>query len=110
MAEDIDQLVLGCTHYPFLERAIRRVVGSDVAIIDPSAAVARQTSRVLAQRGLESTRSVDGPRREKRRVFVTTGDARAFAQVARRLVGEEGRDIVTEAVRWREGRLVEGVT
>ena len=49
----VDQLVLGCTHYPFLRPAIERVVGTNVAVIDPAPAIARQTGRVLARRGLE---------------------------------------------------------
>jgi glutamate racemase len=43
----IDQLVLGCTHYPFLIPEIRDIVPDNVRIIDPSPAVARQTLRVL---------------------------------------------------------------
>lgn len=43
----MDVLVLGCTHYPFLMPAIRKVVGADVKIVDPSPAVARQTERVF---------------------------------------------------------------
>ncbi len=31
--EDIDTLILGCTHYPFLERTIRSIMGSKVRII-----------------------------------------------------------------------------
>ena len=47
LEKDIDQLVLGCTHYPFLYDTIRRIVGPDIAIIDPSPAIARQVKRVL---------------------------------------------------------------
>ena len=43
----VDQLVLGCTHYPFLRRAIEEIVGPDVEVIDPAPAVARQVGRVL---------------------------------------------------------------
>ena len=48
LEKDIDQLVLGCTHYPFLYDTIRRIVGPDITIIDPSPAIARQVKRVLA--------------------------------------------------------------
>jgi glutamate racemase len=51
-AAGVDQLVLGCTHYPFLRSAIRRVFGDQFALIDSGAAVAKQTGRVLAQHGL----------------------------------------------------------
>ena len=47
-----DILVLGCTHYPFLAPVIRRIAGPDVRIIDPAPAVARQTLRVMKERGI----------------------------------------------------------
>ena len=47
----VDTLVLGCTHYPFLLDSIQRVVGPDVQIIDPSAAVAAELRERLG-RGL----------------------------------------------------------
>jgi len=46
---EIDQLVLGCTHYPFLLKEIRNILGEGVNVIDPSPAVARQVRRVLAK-------------------------------------------------------------
>ena len=78
----IDSLVLGCTHYPFLWQAIQRVVGPDVEIIDPSPAVARQTGRVLEQHGLLRTSQESG-----QHLFYTSGDPRAFAAMAERLLG-----------------------
>ncbi|WP_322009665.1 glutamate racemase [Paraburkholderia sp. J12] len=47
-----DTLVLGCTHYPFLDTAIRSIVGERMTLIDTSVAIARQLERVLAQHGL----------------------------------------------------------
>jgi glutamate racemase len=44
-----DTLVLGCTHYPFLEPEIRMIVGTDMSIIGPSAAVARELMRRLTE-------------------------------------------------------------
>jgi glutamate racemase len=76
-----DQIVLGCSHYPFLLPAIERIVGPDVAAVDPSPAVARQTARVLAKRGLEADRGRVG-----RYAFVTTGDADKFAVMVKDLI------------------------
>lgn len=45
LADDIDVLVLGCTHYPFLRPHIEAVAGEGVTIIDPGRAVARQVIR-----------------------------------------------------------------
>ena len=47
-----DILVLGCTHYPFLAPVIRRIAGPYVRIIDPAPAVARQTLRIMKERGI----------------------------------------------------------
>ena len=50
LAKDIDHLVLGCTHFPYLRPHIRRIVGDTVAILDPAPAVARQVERLLAEK------------------------------------------------------------
>lgn len=42
-----DTLVLGCTHYPFLRKSIRKLLGESIAIIDTSEAVVRQLKRQL---------------------------------------------------------------
>ena len=44
---DVDCLVLGCTHFSFLTDVISEVAGSDVMIIDPAPAVAREVRRVM---------------------------------------------------------------
>lgn len=47
-----DRIVLGCTHYPFLKPVIERLSGPSVQVIDPAPAVARQTLRILQERGV----------------------------------------------------------
>jgi len=48
--EGADQIVLGCTHYPFLRDVIERVIGDrEVAVIDPAPAVARRVKQLLDQ-------------------------------------------------------------
>ena len=47
-----DTIVLGCTHYPFLQPLIERLAGPGVKVIDPAPAVARQTVRILQERGI----------------------------------------------------------
>ena len=48
----LEALVLGCTHYPFMKAAIRRVVGPGVELLDGSEGTARETLRRLRQAGL----------------------------------------------------------
>lgn len=42
-----DTVVLGCTHYAFLANEIAQIAGPGVTIVEPSAAIARQLSRIL---------------------------------------------------------------
>lgn len=42
-----DTLVLGCTHYPFLRKSIRKLLGESITLIDTSDAVVRQLKRQL---------------------------------------------------------------
>lgn len=51
-AGEVDGVVLGCTHYPFVRRQIAQVLGDDVAFFDGGAGTARQTRRLLTERGL----------------------------------------------------------
>lgn len=48
----IDAVVLGCTHYPFLTGAIRRVIGRKPVILDGSTGIAMQLRRKLSEQGL----------------------------------------------------------
>ena len=50
--EGADTIVLGCTHYPFLRGVIERIAGPGVQVIDPAPAVARQTLRLLQEKGV----------------------------------------------------------
>ena len=46
LAEDADHIVLGCTHYPFLEDTIKKIVEDRAKIVNPAPAVARQAKRL----------------------------------------------------------------
>jgi glutamate racemase len=81
-----DTIVLGCTHYPFLESQIRRIAGPGVAIVDAAPAVARQAIRVLHERGLARSDIA----RASRIAYATTGDQPSFAKLLRQLGLPEG--------------------
>ena len=74
-SEGADVIVLGCTHFPFLEKPIAQAAGDGVRIINPAPAVARQAMRV-AGNGLE-TAHVPPSRR-----FVSTGDILVLRRMA----------------------------
>ena len=50
--QNIDYLVLGCTHYPYLIPMLSKMLPSDVKIIDSGLAVAKQTQSVLNSNSL----------------------------------------------------------
>ena len=97
----VDQLVLGCTHFPFLKDAIQEAIGSGVTIVDPSAAVARQVGRVLDERGLRHAGESPGPV-----LACTTGDPAALQSVAQTLLGEEAAAFTYCALRWHDSVIV----
>jgi glutamate racemase len=78
-----DTLVLGCTHYPFFDAAIRDIVGDRLALIDTSVAIARQLERVLEQHGVRAapqTADAAPPR------FYSTGDGTHLRQLVATLL------------------------
>lgn len=58
---NIDQLVLGCTHYPFFKPLLAKILPSNIDVIDPSPAVAKQVSRVLLSNSLSNQSSKNDP-------------------------------------------------
>ena len=51
-AAQLDALVLGCTHYPFMKKAMAQVLGDGVELLDGGEGTARETKRRLAEAGL----------------------------------------------------------
>jgi len=82
---NIDQLVLGCTHYPFFKHSLIRLLPSRVQIIDPAPAVAKQTSRVLT----EKEHLGDKSNKNNYFTFYSSGST----QILKYLIGEIESDI-----------------
>jgi glutamate racemase len=53
--KNIDQLVLGCTHYAFLINRIKKIVGDKVNIIDPAPAVVKRVENLLQENDVART-------------------------------------------------------
>ena len=52
MEQDIDTLILGCTHYPLLRSTLREIVGEKVTLVNPAYETARELKQLLAEKGL----------------------------------------------------------
>lgn len=85
LRRNIDNLVLGCTHYPLVKQAIMKIAGPGVAVVDPSPAVARRCQSVLQEAGLAAEEG-----RGKTR-FTVSGDPEKFSQAASLHLGREVR-------------------
>ncbi|WKZ48590.1 MAG: glutamate racemase [Anaerolineales bacterium] len=84
LEQNIDTVVLGCTHYPFVIPLIQEIVGENVRVIDPAPAVARQVERLLEASGRRRKSSARGIVE----VF-TSGDPAALKSILPILSGEE---------------------
>ena len=67
---NIDFLVLGCTHYPFLKESMKKILGGEVVIIDPAPAIAQHTANILKQVKQKKSLEIQ----KGRSTFLTTGD------------------------------------
>lgn len=99
MAQNIDTVVLGCTHYPFVIPLIEQITGAGVQVIDPAPSVARQTKRVLEAGNLKSRLKSRAAVR-----FFTSGSVLELQAMLPVLLGEIGE---VQAVTWEnENRVV----
>ncbi len=78
ISENIDALVLGCTHYPFLEKKIRGMLPDGVKMYNPAPAIAARTQHVLAADNL-LTEEKSG-----RYQFFTSGDVQVMRSFIRK--------------------------
>jgi glutamate racemase len=85
LAQGIDTVVLGCTHYPFAIPIIQEIVGTGVRVIDPAPAVARQVGRLLKAGGLLNFEEQSGEVR-----YLTSGEPGQLQALLPTLVGETG--------------------
>lgn len=81
LAEGVDEIVMGCTHYPFVIPIIKDIVGESVSVIDPAPAVARQAGRMLEEFDLKS---IEG--RTPQYNYLTTGDPEKMGLMLRALL------------------------
>ncbi len=99
LAQGIDTVVLGCTHYPFVIPLIRAIVGPQVRVIDPAPAVARQTGRMARLQAAEGASRARGALR-----LFTSGDTAALEALLPALLGER---LPVTPLAWVDGTLIE---
>jgi len=99
LEQDVDEIVMGCTHYPFVIPLIQDIVGDDIQVIDPAPAVARQAGRLLTDFDLLTNGGPNGQTK-----FLTSGDPIELERIIRHLLDLEAR---VEGLNWVGGELQE---
>ncbi len=98
LAQNVDTIVLACTHFPFVIPLIESIVSGHVRVIDPAPAIARQTARLLEERGLKNMREAAGSTE-----YLTSGRADEFSRILQLLMHESG---TARTLVWEQGRLL----
>ena len=84
LAEKIDTLVLGCTHYPLLSNTIREVAGAEVALVDSARETARAVAETLSRCSLRH--QGDAPVEPR---FLVSDTPEGFVRVGRRFLEQD---------------------
>lgn len=79
LRENIDTLILGCTHYPFLEPVLAEISGTNVKLVDPAVETTADLKKVVAD--MISGNNLTKPEHR----FIVSGDPDSFKQVANSL-------------------------
>ena len=97
---EVDQLVLGCTHFALLKPLLQNIMGAGVMIVDPAPAVARQVARILERR-----KKLAPPGQDGRVTYLTSGEPGRFSQQIQDVLGAHLPDV--RQVSWnRAGDLL----
>ena len=92
LSEGCRTLILGCTHYPFLRRAIESAAGSGVRIVDPAEETARALKSLLAKGGILSD-SLDCAHE-----FYASGETDSFAKLGGKFLGRDMESVALASV------------
>lgn len=98
LEKNIDTVVLGCTHYPFVIPLIEQIVGKNVRVIDPAPSVARQAKRLLETAGELNPSGKPGVVR-----FLTSGDPASMKSLLPLLLGSQGE---VQPFVWKDDREI----
>ncbi|MBN1622375.1 MAG: glutamate racemase [Endomicrobiales bacterium] len=81
--KNIDTLILGCTHYPLIKKAIQKKVGKKTELVDSASATAGEVLKILKKDGLKSERQ-----RKARYQFFVSDSPKKFQHVGQRFLGK----------------------
>ena len=99
LRKNIDTVVLGCTHYPYVIPLIEQIVGENVRVIDPAPSVAKQAKRLLEAGGVVNLSGA-----ESNIQIFTSGDVKIVESVLPKLLNESAS---VRSVTWKNDREIQ---
>ena len=94
-AAEVDTLLLGCTHYPFLARTLGDVMGREVVLVSSADETAFEVRSILGETGTGRRSGAEAGK--GRHTFVSSGDVEWFRRLGSQLLGPE----LTEVEAWQ---------
>lgn len=92
LEQEIDSLVLGCTHYPMLTETLKKVVGEQVELINPAEEAARQMREILNKNNISAHNKVP-----QYKFYVSDSEER-FREMAQIFLSKPIRQVETIAI------------
>lgn len=92
----IDTLILGCTHYPLIQKVIEIVAGPDVKVVSSASETARELNAILSDR-----RILKAEGKGSLKLMVTNG-SEIFLRLGRDFLGEEVKEVYTISLKEAE--------
>ena len=84
LKNDCKTIILGCTHYPYLKKAIISACnGEDIKIIDPAEETAKMLYDVLKSGNMQSSKN------NANHIFYTSGETKSFSELGSIFLGKE---------------------
>ena len=90
LKENIDHLVLGCTHYPFFIPILKEILPKSVIIDNPAPAVAMQVARVLSTLEENAIGNKNTNNNHPSFTFYSSGDISTLQQLVNQIEESEG--------------------
>lgn len=84
LAEGVDTIILGCTHFPHLAPLVQNVAGSSITLIDSGYEAVMQAKRILQERGLSNDPAHNGTAQ-----YYVSDKAQNFSLIANNLLGKD---------------------
>lgn len=83
LKENVDTLILGCTHYPHLTKILREKAGPDVVFVDPAEEAVADAKKLLQKAG-----TIQGKTHAPKYEYLVTGSVVQFQDFGSRLLGK----------------------